>query len=353
MTPMINGRFLSQNFTGVQRVAFQYSTEIVAKYPNTTVWTPPNPLQQDKATLLNAKELPSLKPYNIFWEQMALPKMAKEGFLLNFGNTAPVLLKNQATMLHDTAFLAHPEWFSRSFSLYYRTMMPQMLKKSRFVMTVSEFSRREILEHFGLAPNKVHVLPSWVDGRFEDLRDQKNHDKEDCVLAVASIEPRKNYPALVRAFSRLNTKSKLRLKAAGGDNSLFANDPQWQGLSQTVGLEMLGRCNDDQLSVLYQKALFFCSMSFYEGFGLPALEAMNAGCPVLVSDIPSHREVCGEAALYANPYDDDDIFAKMKHLYESPSLRDELMLAGKERAKMFSKTTAMDQFFSLLSPFLG
>ncbi|MGL5254928.1 MAG: glycosyltransferase family 4 protein [Brevinema sp.] len=351
MTPMINGRFLSQNLTGVQRIAYQYATEIKAAYPNTKIWTPPKPIHQDKAMQLDAKEVFSIKPYNIFWEQMVLPMLAKDGFLLNFGNTAPVFLKNQAIMIHDTAFLAHPEWFSPSFRLYYRTMIPKMIKNSRFVMTVSQFSRYEILKNFEISPDKVHVLSSWVGNRFENLRHQPKLDKENFILAVASIEPRKNYPALVRAFTQFDSSQNLHLKVAGGASSLFASDPQWQPLSQTPNLQLLGRCSDDELANLYQKALFFCSVSFYEGFGLPALEAMNAGCPVLVSDIPAHREICQKAALYADPHDDDDIFKKMRLLYETPSLREELILAGRERAAMFSKKNTMDQFFQLLEEY--
>lgn len=338
MNLAINGRFLSQNLTGVQRVALQYTQEIKALFPNTPVYCPPSPVQKIEAENLNAYSLSAPKPYNIFWEQWALPRAARGSFLLNFGNTAPLWFKNQGLMVHDTAFMAHPRWFSRSFAAYYRFVVPRAARVSRLVMTVSAFSQNEIASYFDISKDKILVLPSWVSPVFQNLRSQGVQEKENYILAVASVEPRKNYPALLRAFSRLEG---LNLKAAGGSSDIFASTPELDALMRQPRVEILGRCDDQKLAALYTKALFFCSLSFYEGFGLPPLEAMNAGCPVLVSDIPPHREVCGDAALYADPNDGDDIHRKMKLLAQSPSLRQELSLAGKQRAAIFNKSNSV------------
>lgn len=360
----INGRFLGQHLTGVQRVALQWTEEIAQgsreRSWDTVVYTVPDPLQKQKASSLNAVELKSWKPYQVFWEQTALPKASEGRFLLNFGNTAPINIKEQAVMLHDTAFMAQPEWFAPAFRLYYKTIVPQILKNSRFVMTVSEFSKKEIIKYFDIAQDKIVVLPSWVAPIFEHMRAEPPKAKLNYILAVASLEPRKNYSALLKAYSRLehvkindDTAMGVNLKVAGGFSDIFAADPAFNDFFSDPRIDMLGRCDDNMLTDFYGEALFFCSFSFYEGFGLPPLEAMNAGCPLLLSDIPAHREVCGDAALYVNPYDDEDIAEKMKLMTENSSLRHELALAGKERAALFAKEKTVEKFYSCLQAFLG
>ncbi|MGL4394463.1 MAG: glycosyltransferase family 4 protein [Brevinema sp.] len=332
----INGRFLSQKMTGVQRVAYNMSKELFKDQRfDLTVYTPED-LVESYEKFPHQELLASKKPYNIFWEQIALPQkitQTKE-FLLNFGNTAPLFgAKNQAVMLHDVAFLSYPEWFSKAFVYYYKFLIPKIIKKSRFVMTVSEFSKSEIVRYLGIDPQKILVLPLWLDEQFLNKIPHvpKTESDNPYVLSVSSIEPRKNISSLIKGFVASGLED-TSLFLVGDKGKSFADI----NLEEHPQIQFLGRCADDELLAHYQGALFFANLSFYEGFGLPALEAMSCGCPVLLSDIPTHREVCGDAVLYADPHDPQDIAQKIKLLSQDKDLRKELCIKGKERAAQFS-----------------
>ncbi|MGL5956904.1 MAG: glycosyltransferase family 4 protein, partial [Brevinema sp.] len=289
----------------------------------------------------------SPKPYALFWEQFALPNTVfkNHDLLLNFGNTAPLTnLSKQGVMIHDCAFLRNPSWFSKKFVLYYQTIMPIIAKKSAFLMTVSEFSKKEIVELFHVSAEKVLVLPLWLNERFyrETLRPEESQ-KDSYLLTVASLDPRKNYSALLHAFSGIQD---LSLYAVGGGAEVFAQDPELNSFRHNISF--LGRCNDEELISLYRRALFYCSMSHYEGFGLPLLEAMACGCPLLLSDIPAYRETAGDAALYADPTNPYDIQEKMKEMINNEELRIDLIKKGRERLKNFSKEQTMQKLLPVI-----
>lgn len=342
---VVNGRFLTQNVTGVQRVAMNFTRELADRITDLRVFTPPLCSLQD--VQLPLRVLPALKPYSLFWEQIKLPlALKKSDFLLNFGNTAPVFVKNQAVMIHDMAFIRQPKWFSRLFSFYYRAVIPKIVRNACFLMTVSQFSKNEIIDCFNASPERIVVLPLWLDNVFSDEIQKPIAEKRNYILSVASVEPRKNYFGLLKAFSQQKTNAILKL--AGGVSHHFASV---DNKNMDPRIQFLGRRNDRQLVSLYREALFFCSLSFYEGFGLPPLEAMALGCPVLVSDIPAHREVCGDAVLYADPCDVDDIARKMRLMLENSGLRQELAEKGKMRAKIFNKQISFDCLMHELEKF--
>ncbi len=348
----INGRFLTQEMTGVQRVAFNFSRELIKQ--NITVYSPEGIIQEDMSNELNPTIIKSRKPYSVFWEQIALPKIAfkKNDLLLNFGNIAPLyMLHKQGVMIHDLAFLRHPEWFSKGFSTYYKTMIPIIAKKSKFLMTVSESSKKEIVELLRVPEKKVLVLPLWLDENFQKEISIQNTNRESYILSVASLDPRKNYSALLRGFVGLQ-KKEISLYAAGGGSKVFAQNPELEEFSQKDNVSFLGRCNDDELISLYKKAMFYCSVSFYEGFGLPLLEAMACGCPLLLSDIPAYRETAGDAALYADPNNIQDIQDKMQKMIENPDLRQELSQIGLERVKYFNKEVTVEKLINKLQQFI-
>ncbi|MGL4366796.1 MAG: glycosyltransferase family 4 protein [Brevinemataceae bacterium] len=349
----INSRFLTQHLTGVQRVALNFTKELkkycIQNSISCSIYSSEPILQKESAQELNPIILPSCGS-NIFWEQLSLPWAVKKHkqFLLNFANTAPLLTgKNQALMIHDTAFFVHPEWFSKLFAAYYRFLIPKLAKKSAFVMTVSQFSKSEIIKYMGISPDNILVLPLWLDDLFgKEIPNLIDRSKESYILSVASIEPRKNYTGLIKAFEQVDNET-LRLCFAGGRANIFAQHSSEDVLDSRISF--LGRMNDVELVHLYSKALFFSSMSFYEGFGLPTLEAMACGCPLLLSDIPAHREVCGEAALYADPYNINDIKDKIQTLTCDASLRNRLADLGKERVKLFNKQESLHWLLNKLN----
>ncbi len=193
---------------------------------------------------LHTEILHSPKPYTLFWEQFALPRKAvkKDSLLLNFGNTAPLYgLKNQAVMIHDLAFMVHPEWFSKSFRLYYNTIIPIIAKRAKFIMTVSDFSKKEIMRLLKIPADKIIVLPLWADGIF-DLESIKtiNEDRDSFILSTA--EPQQNYKSLMQAFSGLGIEA-LNLYKAGEP----AKSPELAIYKRNPRISFLGRCSDEQL----------------------------------------------------------------------------------------------------------
>lgn len=344
----INGRFLTQYTTGVQRVAYNFSEELIkqapAHYADITVYAPIETIQDSMCQILNPKKLYSAKPYLLFWEQIKLPAQVKKTkeFLLNFGNVAPLYsLKKQAVMIHDLAFLRHPKWFSKAFSCYYRLVMPIIVKHAAFIMTVSEFSKKEIIDTLKIKSDKIVVLPLWLNTDFEqEIKKPSSMDKNSYILTVASLDPRKNYKSLLQSFIGLN-RTDMSLYAVGGSSKNFARDEEWTLFREHSSISFLGRCEDKELIQLYNRALFYCSMSFYEGFGLPTLEAMACGCPLLLSDIPPHREVAGDTAIYADPNNPYDIQEKMTEMMNNVELRKELVKKGKERVLLFQKDNTL------------
>jgi glycosyltransferase involved in cell wall biosynthesis len=296
LTIYINGRFLTQQITGVQQFAFeicrylQHSTlEFVVLIPRGT--TLPNVLSH-----LSFKEVGQGKGY--VWEQVELPNyLKKQGspLLINFCNTAPLFYSNQWVTVHDLAFMHHPEWFSKSFARVYRFLIPRIVKRSKHVFTVSNSVRIQLLETFQVPEEKVSILYNGVP---YELLTYKPHNpaKRKMILTVSSINPRKNLPFLIDTFLQSNL-SDHQLVIVGAQNHVFAQNT----LAQHSNISFTGYLNNDELYRLYHEACLFVSFSLDEGFGIPVLEALYCGCPVLLSDIHVYKECFEDVALFASP----------------------------------------------------
>jgi glycosyltransferase involved in cell wall biosynthesis len=164
------------------------------------------------------------------------------------------------------------------------------------------------------------------------------------VLAVGSLTPNKNFGGVVRAASML-TDLGYKVVAAGGVNARVFNGVDLTG----DDLVLAGYVTDSELRALYESATCFVFPSFYEGFGLPPLEAMHCGCPVVVSDRASLPEVCGDAAVYCDPDDPADMAKQLRLVLTSAALRRELSEAGKKRARQFGWQRSAEQLNELLS----
>lgn len=355
MKVSVNGRFLSQKMTGVQRVAYNFSCELQQLSQNSgqkmSLYVPPNALQSGISSSLDFQILGAPKPYSLFWEQIILPFVAYKNkeFLLNFGNVGPLILKKQAVMIHDMAVFRNPSWFSPIFVAYYKFVLPILARRSTFIMTVSNFSKREIIKFLKIDPSKVLVLPLWLSGLFEQVMSQDPiPDKDPYMLSVATLDPRKNHASLFTAYSDF-LEDKLSLFVVGETSKLFAEDRSFETHSNNIKISFVGRCSDHELIKLYRKASFFCNLSFYEGFNLTALEAMACGCPLLLSDIPVHREVCQDAALYAQAEDIADIRKKMLLITEDKNLRETLIRKGQKRAQNFCKKESLSKLWQHLN----
>ena len=228
--------------------------------------------------------------------------------------------------VHDVATLRLPAAFNPWTRFYTHALLPRIVRAADHVIAVSEFTASELVSVLGLQAAKITVVPNGVGPPFGHEGDSASGDY---VLAVATIEPRKNLDRLAEAFASLNPgPSELRLVGAKG----------WGRVHIDRSVRQLGVVTDVELARLYRGARCFAYVPLYEGFGLPVLEAMASGTPVVASDIPPLREVAGEAAVYVDPFEPAAI---ARGLREAEQRRDELVEAGLERAAAFSwKQTA-------------
>ena len=332
---LVNARFLTQKITGVQRFSIEISRQL-KKIMNREIRfiAPENIIHENIANELDVAIVGKNKGH--LWEQIDLPKYLKEigsPLLLNLANTAPLFYRNKIVTIHDVAFERYPQTFNWKFRYTYKYLIPAIIKRSRHVFSVSDFSKNEIINFYGINNNKVSVIYNSVNDKFKPLR--KKHTKHDYILAVSSLHYQKNFHSLIKAFNLQNGDIKLYL--VGSFNKNFANTALIKEIKSNKNIIFLGRVGDEELIRLYSNAKYFVFPSLYEGFGIPPLEAQACGCPVICSNAASLPEVGGkDSVLYIDPYDINDIKEKMELLINNSELQDKLRTKGFENIKRFS-----------------
>jgi glycosyltransferase involved in cell wall biosynthesis len=295
----VNVRTLGYRITGVQR----YLLSLL----------PHMPAELD--SVKPSKALQGIKGH--LWEQLYLPTQLHRRLLWSPGNTGPIGVSRQVLTVHDAATMDHPEWFERKFAVWYGALLPRLIRKVRAIITVSNFSRERIVRLTGVNPERVHVIANGVEPRFRPADPETVRQirvkfglTDPYILFVGSLEPRKNLRILLEAW-RLGSFTGATLAVVGASGHLF---PKVEFDSIPEGVRLLGSVEDDVLPALYSGAKGFVYPSIYEGFGLPPLEAMACGCPVAVSDIPAHREVCGSVATYFDPFNPEELSNRLEWL---------------------------------------
>ena len=266
------------------------------------------------------------------WEQFALPRAAREDRLDVFfasGYTAPLTWNTPTVVLvHDISFVAHPEWFRWREGLRRRLLTRWSASRSHLVVTVSDSARREILLHFGLAPDRVRCI---YPGVVSLARGSSATARQPVVLFVGSVFNRRHIPDLIRAFRPIaQSHADARLEIVGDNRTYPYEDLQAIVANEGLQTQVMIRpyVFDAELSELYGRARAFALLSEYEGFGHPPLEALGCGVPSVLLDTAVAREVCGDAALYVRRGDSAGTTSALNALLFDESVRARVLEAA-------------------------
>jgi len=267
----------------------------------------------------------------------------------------PINIKGakKLTTIHDLIPLKLPYTTLDNKKTFY-SIIKDSIKDSELIITVSENSKQDIISIFDTNPDKIYVTYQPIllkpltieEDNITNFLNKYEIKFGKYILFVGAIEPKKNLGRLIDAYAAINTD--MQLVIIGKKGWLWQDEIGKLkfsfGKKITRKIKLLEYVSNKDLKYFYLGAYCFVFPSLYEGFGLPPLEAMNFGCPVITSNVASLPEICGEAALYVNPYDVDDIRKKIEFLINYPQVRAKLSEDGKERVKLFS----MDNYVNRL-----
>ncbi|HRK19278.1 MAG TPA: glycosyltransferase family 1 protein [Hyphomicrobiaceae bacterium] len=336
----INGRFLSQPITGVQRYAREVTAELDEMIAD-------NPTQRPRVRILappGTRDIPSYKAIPVqrvgrltghLWEQVDLPRHAV-GPVLSLANTGPLFMRNHVVCIHDANTRVIPGSYSRAFRLAYRFLHPALGHTARTVTTVSHHAAADLVRYRIAPAPKIVVAPNGTE---HTARWRPRHTAETAAVAgpativlLGSRAPHKNMKLVLDLAPELAAEG-FRIAVVGVSTSTFADDAVG---SIHPAVHLLGRIDDDALAALFRDSLCLAFPSLTEGFGLPPLEAMAHECPVIASTAASIPEVCGDAALLADPTDPDAWLAAIRALRKEQALRRSLIERGRRRIGSFS-----------------
>lgn len=346
---VVNCRFLSQPLTGVQRYGMELARELRDMDLSILFVSPANVLHAVMQKELGARAIGRFAGH--LWEQLELPAyLGTMGspLLVNLANTAPVIYRNAVSVVHDIAFERYPESFSRSFLILYRFLIPQVVRNARAVATVSEFSRGELADRYGLPAERISVVHNAASRIF---RPEPGSSEERYILAVSSLNRQKNFHALIRAFGMLEDKT-VKLYLVGGFNRSFADASLLEALRADDRIVFKGRVTDTELASLYANAKCFVFPSLYEGFGIPPIEAQACGCPVVASSAASIPEVCADSVVYFNPEDVGEMAEKIALVLADAELRHELACRGFDNVRRFSWRASAENVHGIIKSLL-
>lgn len=340
----LNGRFLTQRVTGIQR----YSREVVSEL-DALLDSGAAPTNMDWAIIApQGTTFPALRRIRCVhfgrlsghaWEQLDLPRIAAGALLVGFSGTGPLIAHHQIVTVHGAAVYRVPEAFPWQFRVWYRFMVGRIVRRAPRTMVVSEFAAREAERWYGARRDRIdvttegwqHLLRTKTD---DTVLQRHSLSPGSYVLAVSSPTPNKNFALVVAAMRQMRDVS-LRFVIAGAVDKralVLALDLDEERVTQ------VGYVSDGELKSLYENALCFVFPSKYEGFGIPPLEAMSLGCPVVASSIESVREVCADAALYFDPNDAVALAQILTRFgsQQSGGERERMRERGRQRAAEFS-----------------
>lgn len=359
MKPIVfNGKFLTVAPTGVHRVAEEliHALErlLVSRpgdVPDVTIVAPTTAERQPPLSLIRVikQGFASGLPREFPWEQINLPWIARNALLVNLCNMGPIFHPDSLTMIHDAQVYLTPASYSLGFRLWYRLLQPMLGRTNRGILTVSEYSKEQLVRHRIAPADKITVIYNGCDhvlahAPAHSFVAANNLVEGRYIVALSSTQSHKNIGVLLKAFAdqRLSDLTLVLFGATG--KASFEN----LGFEIPPNVRFVGRINDAELAALMIHALAFACPSTTEGFGLPPLEAMILGCPTIVAPCGALPEVCGDAALQADPHKPDQWVDAFLSLAGDPSLRARLRESGRHRAGVFTWDTAARKLAEVL-----
>jgi len=340
----INGRFLTQRTSGVQRFASETIKAIDGLLGTDEYRGLKGCIEiiaPRKALDFPLKNIP-LRRCGIlsgyFWEQVEFPLHAAGQLLLNLCMLGPVAVRRQVVVVHDATVKALPANFSWRFRTAYSLLIPLLCRRAARAVTVSEFSRREIGQLYRVNTKTMPVCSEGGDHITAVPADNTAIERlgltgHKFFIGVGiSINSNKNLANLVAAFTQAKLDDTFLVLTGKRESRVFGKFSE----VNCTAVKNVGHVSDSELRALYEHAIALVFPSRYEGFGLPPIEAMMCGCPVIVSDQPALVEVTGTAALRCGMDDVDGLAHLMQKIYADFSLREQLKARGRERARQFT-----------------
>jgi glycosyltransferase involved in cell wall biosynthesis len=345
MKVYVNGKFALTRLTGVQRVAIEIIRAIQelnsanAADIQLALVEPPKRLQGSRWRPILA----------FLWEQCVLPFRTRDGVLLSPCNTGPLLKRRQAVIFHDAAVFDMPQNYGFRYRIVHRVLMRALAARAEKIFTVSQFSQRRLAANLKLPSSSIAVLGAAGEHirRVQEnpaiLRKFNLHVGK-YLVAVGSRQPGKNFSKLIEVIHGTGVPLVI---VGGTDSGVFT------GVSSAVRSEVIevGHVSDEQLVSLLKHARGYIQPSLYEGFGLPVLEAMSLGTPVLCSKAGALPEVGGDAVIYFDPTESDDMLSAIMRLFSDDNLVERLRVAGLKRADSFSWATVASKLIDGLQCF--
>lgn len=319
---IINGRFLIHRVTGVERYAREILTELDKMIEPGELEIAIPPELNDIPIYKNIKVIKIGKLHNRLWEHISFPWYVhkKRETSLNLCNVAP-LFSPGIVCIHDVKVKATPQYFSKKFLLWYNLLLANATKRAKKIITVSEFSKSEIIKYFKVEPKKIVVIPNaWQ--HYERISYDENTlfkyhlDKEKYFFSMCSLEPNKNFKWIAKAAKR--NPDFVFVVAGSINKNVFA---EGLGFECPENMKLLGYVSDEEAKTLMRDCKAFLFPTFYEGFGIPPLEAISAGAKqVVVSDTVIMHEIFGDDVEYVDPNKCNFDFKKLKLIANSDVL---------------------------------